>query len=360
MLFLCGDVMLGRGIDQVLPHPGDPELHEPGASSAREYVQLAERANGPIVAPVAFGYPWGDALTELTYSDVRIVNLETSITRSRDFWPKRINYRMSPANVRTLSAARLNCCVLANNHIMDFGVAGLIETLATLRAFGLGFAGAGHNLAEAAAPALFEVPGKGRVLVFAFGSSTSGIPKAWAAGSSRPGVWLLPDLSARTLRSVAQRIGTIRRRGDVVVASIHWGPNWGFRIAPEQRRFARALIDAAGVDVVHGHSSHHPKAIELYAGKLILYGCGDFINDYEGIGGREEFRADLALMYLPTIDVESGHLVTMKIGVFRTTRFRLARAALPDTAWVRDLLARESGPTGPQPALVGEAMIECR
>src|SRR5450759_3036680 len=87
-LFLCGDVMLGRGIDQVLPHPGDPRIHERYAASAEAYVALAERANGRIPRPVSFNYVWGDALTELHRSqpDVRLVNLETSITTSAEAW----------------------------------------------------------------------------------------------------------------------------------------------------------------------------------------------------------------------------------------------------------------------------------
>jgi len=75
-----------------------------------------------------------------------------------------------------------------------------------------------------------------------------------------------------------------------VVASIHWGDNWGYEIAHN-------LIDHAGVDIIHGHSSHHAKGIEVWHGKPVIYGCGDFINDYEGIGGNEKYRSDLSLMY---------------------------------------------------------------
>ena len=83
-LFLCGDVMLGRGIDQILPHPGDPHLRELYAGSAKTYVQLAERVNGPIAAPVDFSDVWGDALAELQRAapHARIINLETSITQA--------------------------------------------------------------------------------------------------------------------------------------------------------------------------------------------------------------------------------------------------------------------------------------
>ena len=83
-LMLCGDVMTGRGIDQVLPHPSEATLYEPFVKSAIEYVRIAERANGPIRAPVPFEYVWGDALEALAerQPDVRIINLETAVTRS--------------------------------------------------------------------------------------------------------------------------------------------------------------------------------------------------------------------------------------------------------------------------------------
>src|SRR5947208_16970240 len=88
-MFLCGDVMTGRGIDQVLPHPGNPVLYESYIRDARDYVQLAERVNGPIPRPVSFSYIWGDALSELERAgtDGRIINLETSITTSEAHWP---------------------------------------------------------------------------------------------------------------------------------------------------------------------------------------------------------------------------------------------------------------------------------
>src|SRR5947209_16267250 len=104
-VFLCGDVMTGRGIDQVLPHPGDPVLYERCVLDAREYVLLAERAHGPIPQTVELAYPWGDTLEELQRAgaEVRIINLETSITCSEEPWPQKgIHYRMHPGNVGCL------------------------------------------------------------------------------------------------------------------------------------------------------------------------------------------------------------------------------------------------------------------
>lgn len=348
-MFLCGDVMSGRGIDQVLPHPSHPTIYEPYVRDARRYVDLAERENGAIQQPVDFSYIWGDALALLKQvnPDVRIINLETSITTSPEYWEgKGINYRMHPDNVPCITAAEIDICSLANNHVLDWGYAGLRETLDTLRNAKLRTAGAGENLREAETPAVVEVDGKGRVILFSFGSGTSGIPPNWAAAPSKPGVNLLRDLSDRTVRRIRESVHALKRPGDVFVASIHWGSNWGYEIPRGQARFAHDLIDHASVDVVYGHSSHHPKGIEVYREKPILYGCGDFINDYEGIGGYEEFRGDLGLMYFVRMNPATGELVDLNMIPTQMKNFRVRRATAEDARWIRDTLNREGKKLG--------------
>ncbi len=315
-MFLCGDVMTGRGIDQILPHPSDPVIYESSIKSAKRYVELAEEASGPIPKPVDFAYIWGDALGEWEQvaPDARIINLETAVTRSTDWEDKGINYRMHPDNVACLTVAKIDCCVLANNHILDWGATGLETTLQTLGKAHLKTTGAGRNLEEAAAPAVLEITGKGRILVFAYGSETSGVPWNWAALADKPGVNLLADFSDTTVEHLTACIREVKRPGDIVVASLHWGANWGYSVPRHQRAFARRLIDAAGVHVIYGHSSHHVKGIEVYKDQLILYGCGDFLNDYEGIGGYEDYRGDLSLMYFATVETSTGTLVSLRWG----------------------------------------------
>lgn len=354
-LFLCGDIMTGRGIDQILPHAGRPGLFEPCVRSAQGYVRLAEKQSGPIARPVDFDYIWGDALDALRRMapDLRIVNLETAVTTSEDAWPdKGIHYRMHPDNLPCLTAAGIHCCVLANNHVMDWGYQGLQETRDSLRRAGIATAGAGLDAAEAAAPAMLEVAGRGRVLVFAFGTADSGVFPEWSAGPGRPGVNFLPDLTARSLQTVARQVREAKLAGDLVVASIHWGANWGFRIPAQQRNFAHRLIDAAAVDVVHGHSSHHVKGIEVYRGKPILYGCGDFLNDYEGICGHEQFHGDLALMYFPTI--EAGRLARFALTPTQTRRFRANPAPESGVRWLMATLNREGQQFGTQVSRLAE------
>lgn len=357
-LFLCGDVMLGRGIDQIQRHRSDPRLHEPYLRSALGYVELAERASGPIPRAVAPAYVWGDALAEFERMQphARIVNLETAVTTSDDAWPgKGIHYRMHPRNVDVLAAAGVDCCVLANNHVLDWGRAGLIDTLVTLRTAGIRTAGAGGDARAAAQPAIIETAVGARVLVFAFATLDCGAARDWAA-DAQPGIALLPALSLAEVDAIAARVRTAKRRGDVAVASIHWGGNWGYAIPAQQRAFAHALIDTAQIDLVHGHSSHHAKGIEVHRDRLILYGCGDFINDYEGIGGHESFRAELGLMFCATLDAASGALAQLALTPTRLQRFRIARATSADAHWIAAMLDRECGPLGAGVAFEGDEL----
>src|SRR5215470_16787325 len=192
-MFLCGDVMLGRGIDQILPDPCDPALHESYVGDARVYVEIAEQRTGPIPRGVDPSYPWGDALAILDAArvDARIINLETAITRS-DTWDrdKGIHYRVSPENARALAAARIDACALANNHVLDWGERGLVDTLASLERLAIARAGAGCDLDEAARPAIVELGERGRIAVFSIACLDAGVPPWWAAAGRRAGIVL--------------------------------------------------------------------------------------------------------------------------------------------------------------------------
>lgn len=347
-IFLAGDVMTGRGVDQILGTPSRPELHEDFVRDADEYVRLAEHAHGPIPRRVQPAYIWGDALPVLRQvrPAATVVNLETSVTVSDDFWPgKGINYRMHPANVACLEAAHIDICALANNHVLDFGRSGLAETIDVLHRAGLRTAGAGIDDDAARSPARLEL-GDGRaLLVFAFGAASSGIPAEWAAGPSRSGVHLLHDLSVRVADAITADVRRSKRPGDIAVASVHWGSNWGYEIDPAEVAFAHRLVDG-GVDVVHGHSSHHARAIEVYHGRLVLYGCGDLVNDYEGITGHEDFRGDLGAMYLVSLAPRDGALAGLRVVPMHMRRMRLARPAREDEETLATILTRASRPFG--------------
>lgn len=357
-LFLAGDVMLGRGVDQILRHPGDPRLAEPVIRDARDYVRLAERVNGPVPRPVDAAWPWGVALAVLddTAPDLRIVNLETSVTTSGDFAPgKRVHYRMHPDDLPALSVVRPDACVLANNHVGDFGRRGLVETLDALARAGLVAVGAGRDAEEAARPAVLPVGGGRRVLVFAVGTVCSGIPPAWGAAADRPGV-ALTELTDRAALALTDAVRRVRTPSDRVVVSIHWGSNWGDDVPRRHVDFAHRLIDS-GVDLVHGHSSHHPRAIELYRGHLVLHGCGDLVDDYEGIGGHEHHRPDLRLLHLARIEADTGRLVELRMIPLQSRRLRLEHAGPADTAWLAQTLTRVSAGLAPPVVVVDGTLV---
>jgi poly-gamma-glutamate synthesis protein (capsule biosynthesis protein) len=334
-LFLAGDVMTGRGVDQILACPSAPELHESYVTDAREYVRLAEHVSGPLPRGVDSNYIWGDALPEWERMApaARVVNLETSITRSDAHESKGINYRMHPDNTGCLPAARVDICILANNHVLDYGTQGLVETLQTLERVDIRSVGAGRNRDEAARAVVHALPGGGHLVVGACAHESSGVPDHWAALTDEPGVNLLPDLSDETALDVAARVACHKLPGDVAVLSIHWGGNWGYDVPRQHVNFAHRLIEG-GIDIVYGHSSHHVRPIEIYRDRLILYGCGDFIDDYEGISGYERYRDDLVLMFFPSVSLQNGQLLTLEMTPLQIRHMRLNRASVADVGWI--------------------------
>lgn len=242
-------------------------------------------------------------------------------------WPnKGIHYRMHPANIGCLTAARIDCCALANNHVLDWGRAGLAQTLQTLRQAGMHSTGAGTDLAAACAPATLPLAGGARLLVFSWATPDSGVPSAWAATAGHAGVALLPDLTDASAQQVAALVAAQRQAGDRVMVSLHWGGNWGVEVPQQHRRFAQRLIELDAADLVHGHSSHHPRPVEVCRGRLILYGCGDLINDYEGIASQERFDPSAVCLYFAQISRATGALQQLEIVPMQLQRLQLTHA----------------------------------
>lgn len=281
-------------------------------------VRLRHRWQPPI--------PGGEALPLLValQPDLRIVNLEAAVTTADRPWPgKAVHYRLHPANVACLQAAGIDACCLANNHVLDWGLNGLAETL--------------RSLHQVQGPARLPLPEGGRLLLFAWALASSGVPLTWGARLDQPGVALLPAIDRGTAKWMSGCIRRQRCRGDRVVVALYWGANW-VPVVPEAHRWlARQLIDLAEVDVVYGHSSHHPLPLEIHAGKLILYGCGDLINDSEGLPLHGPWRSDLVCCHLLDLDPDTGALLGLTLNPFQLHRRLAVGAALPQ--WRRVLRA---------------------
>lgn len=264
-LALAGDVMLGRWVNELI----------------QKY--------GPL-------YPWGDLLPLLQEADLFLINLECVIAESGDpFQPPRVFYfRADPDAIDVLTTAGVDYVTLSNNHAMDFQEPALLETIRRLDEHGIAHAGAGKDIEEASRFALLEAKGV-KVGVVAFADHF----KEYAATEDSPGTNIIPiTLQEPNFSRVERSIQTVRDAGaDLVVFSIHWGPNMRHIPHQEFRAFARAVMDA-GADIFHGHSAHVFQGIEIYKGKLILYDTGDLIDDYTVF---EEHQNDQQLLFLITV-----------------------------------------------------------
>ncbi len=277
---LTGDVMLGRLVDQ--------------------YV-IQNRS----VRPDAL---WGDVLPVMLSADCRLINLECVISSQGEEWhpvTKAFHFRARPRAIEFLSAAKINGVILANNHVLDYGPAALLDCFTLLDQAGIKRTGAGATMDEAVAPFVLDLP-EGRVAVMALTDNEL----EWEATKTKPGVNYVAygerGLNEPYRSRMTQALQSAQQQADLVIVSAHVGPNWG---APSKaiQVLARNLIDM-GADLYWGHSNHTPQGVELYRGKAILYSTGDFIDDY--MVDRDE-RNDLSFLFM--LEVEQGRIVRIRL-----------------------------------------------
>ncbi len=170
---------------------------------------------------------------------------------------------------------------------------------------------------------------------------------------------LLTDLGDETATDVAARVARHKLPGDIAVLSIHWGGSWGYDVPRQHINFAHRLVEG-GIDIVYGHSSHHVRPIEIYRDRLILYGCGDFIDDYEGISGYERYRDDLVLMFFPSLSPQTGQLLTLEMTPLQIRHMRLNRASPADAQWIRETVNDISRTFGTYVTLTEQGALRSR
>lgn len=215
-------------------------------------------------------YIWGDILPQLLDCDFNLVNLETALTHSEKRVPKVFNFKADPHQVQSLVEGNISVVNLANNHILDFSHEGLKETLETLRRAKLLYVGAGSQK-EAEASVILE---QGGIRVGVIGCTDN--EPGWKTKGDKEGTFYVEVGDIQPLEHVVKEL---RSKADLLVLSIHWGPNMRERPPESFKQFAHRLIDI-GVDIIHGHSAHIFQGIEIYKKKLIMYDTGDFIDDY--------------------------------------------------------------------------------
>jgi poly-gamma-glutamate synthesis protein (capsule biosynthesis protein) len=314
-LAFVGDLMLGRGVSRRLKdHP--PE------------------------------WIWGDVLPLLRDSTAVIANLESPITSYTRRWRrprKMFHFRADPEAIDILTCANIRFVNLANNHMLDFQAIGLMDTTRSLDKAGISHAGAGQSDTEAARPALLKLPG----LTIGLLAATDTMA-AFAAGPHRAGTHVIKvDRASSDLAWVRASAVNLRQCGaDIIVLTLHWGPN--MRLSPRRwfQAFARAAIDC-GVDLIHGHSAHIVQGVEIYKGRPTLYDTGNFLDDYWKFPFLPD---DISFVFL--LDLQVGGPQRLRMVPIRLHPAPLRIATGRDRRSVNDRLRRSS-------AAVGTMLVEC-
>lgn len=293
-ILFAGDVMLGRLVNKVL-------------------------------ANAQFTYVWGDTIDIIKRADFSLINLECPVSSKGKEWNKTFkvfHFRANLDAIQVLNSASIDYVSLANNHILDYDIEGLLDTLDILDKNNISHSGAGRNLKEAVKPAIIEKKLKPKpsnnhdsyynvdneevnnndsknTIRIGLISLTDNEPE-WEAKYDLPGINYIPTtLDPDTYYYRLQNyIENTKKQSDLVIVSSHVGPH--FRETPSTKyvNFAHKIIDF-GADIYWGHSNHMPQGIELYKhndnNKIILYDCGDFIDDY---AIDSNYRNDLSFIFL--------------------------------------------------------------
>jgi hypothetical protein len=205
----------------------------------------------------------------LSGADLTLANFENPVIRDSVYQPDATTFTGDLRLMPELDQAGIDGVTLGNNHILDAGTTGLDETMGHLDDAGIAHAGAGMDLAQARKPMIFDVGGT-KIGVLSY----MGVPNydwAWATQSAPGTAPLLQNL-------MEEDIKRLRPKVDLVVVSPHWGIEYMATPEPEQVKFAHAAVDA-GADIFIGGHAHWPKGIEMYKGKPIYYGVGNFLLD---------------------------------------------------------------------------------
>jgi poly-gamma-glutamate capsule biosynthesis protein CapA/YwtB (metallophosphatase superfamily) len=302
-ILFAGDVMLGRLVNKVL-------------------------------ANAQFTYVWGDTIDIIKRADFSLINLECPVSSKGKEWNKTFkvfHFRANLDAIQVLNSASIDYVSLANNHILDYDIEALLDTLDILDKNNISHSGAGRNLKEAVKPAIIEKKLKPKpsnnhdsyynvdneevnnndsknTIRIGLISLTDNEPE-WEAKYDQAGINYIPTAldPDRYYYRLQNYIENAKKQSDLVIVSSHVGPH--FRETPSMKyvNFAHKIIDF-GADIYWGHSNHMPQGIELYkhndSNKIILYDCGDFIDDY---AIDSNYRNDLSFIFLLHFLMDKNH-----------------------------------------------------
>lgn len=311
-------------------------------------------------------------LNEIRGADIAIGDFEIPLTRRGSPMEKLLTIRADPEMARDVPSLGFDIFTVANNHCVDYGWAGLQDTMSALDGAGVRPVGAGATLAEAVRPVVVESQSM-RVGVLAFSCL---LPTGMAADENRPGiapihvetsyevdpyyqmeepgdprvVQVRTQVKDHDLGFAEDCVRQCRANVDFLVVSIHWGFGSGELLADYQQPLGHALIEA-GADVVHGHHPHAIHPIEFYREKAILYGSGTLVGQQiflDASAQVQELWAEMSTdTYVAYLDVEPSGSYGVRIVPASMNAERLPEKASDEVfERVRKRLERLSEPYG--------------
>ena len=298
-------------------------------------VMLGRRVNGRWTGQEPANV-WGSTLDRLRELDGLVANLECCVSERGERWPdKTFYFRADPAfAVPALEVADVSVVSLANNHVLDFRAPPLRDTRSHLTDAGIAHAGAGTDRDTALDPAVVNAGGL-TVATVAFTDRRASFAATETEAGTAHATLEVSDPSTRlAVESALDRADA--HDPDLLVASLHWGPNWETAPDDDQQAFARWLIDR-GVDVVHGHSAHVLQGVETYHGRPILYDCGDFVDDYVR---KEGFHNKHSALF--EVNVTDGRPAGVQVVPIRIENESATLAGGGAAAWVRETIRERS------------------
>jgi poly-gamma-glutamate synthesis protein (capsule biosynthesis protein) len=286
-------------------------------------------------------YPYA-LIAPLLDGDIGFANLEGALTERGEPWPKGYNFRTPPRFAPGLAHARFNVVTLANNHMLDYGVIGMQDTIAALDAAGIKHAGAGVNALAARAPVVVEARGMRVAFVACVLTPNEGGGfdiHAWEAGEGAPGVAVC---DAALLR---EAIAGARRVADFVVVAVHAGTEYDNTPNAAQRELAEAAM-GAGADVYIGAHAHVVQPVERRGAQLIAWGLGNFIFDLDNVDLANIGRPRVSLILDVTLTKGAGVTAYRVIPVTQDEAEDRPRPATPDEAAILRQLTGAGGESG--------------
>ncbi len=240
---------------------------------------LLDRGVAKAIGQNGADYPYMSVKNLLKRADIAVGNLECPLTGKGipSLKDKKYIFRAETGNSRSLKAAGFDLLNLANNHAMDYGSEGLVETMEALARQGILTAGAGTDAASAFKPTMFETNG----FKICFLSFCAFPAEGYFYFEDRPDITLLDE------QKFADSIRDAKAASDVLILSVHWGNEFSYYPGEKNMQLARTAIDC-GADAVIGHHPHVLQGVEKYKAKFVFYSLGNFVFDKQVPEGTDE------------------------------------------------------------------------